>query len=144
MNLNQVFLIGRLGSDPDIKKFENGGQIAIVNLAVDSPYYDKEKNHWVSNPDWIRCVFSDKVAERAAELNKGDEILVQGKIKVRGYEDKDGNKRTITEVKGTFKKGRTKSSGSSQQSEPEQSSPGQANQQSAPDNSMQEEDDLPF
>mgnify|MGYP000347196086 CR=1 FL=1 len=152
MNLNSVFLIGRLGQNPEIKNFENG-KIAIVNVAVDSPYWSDEKGHWVSNPDWIRCVFSNKVATRAEEtLSKGDEILVEGKIKVRKYEDKDGNNRTATEVKGLFKKnnkGEKKQADSSGQSNnvaqnsQQQTTQGQPEQQNW-NNGLPEEDDLPF
>jgi len=141
MNLNQVVLIGRLGQDPEIKSFENGGKIATVNIAVDSPYYDKEKDHWVSNPDWIRCVFSNEIATRAEEqLQKGDEILVQGKIKSRKFTDKEENKRSITEVKGIFKKNHKKGKSSEQsqeQGEQKQESKGSI---PAPD----ENDDMPF
>lgn len=106
MNLNKVFLIGRLGMEPETKTFQNGGKICIINLGVNDPYFDKNENDWKSNTSWIRCVFSDKVADRAQYLHKGDEILVEGKIKPRSFEDSNGNKRFITEVKGTFKKGR--------------------------------------
>jgi len=106
MNLNKVFLIGRLGKTPETKTFQNGGRICIINLGVNDPYYDKQKDHWVQNPSWIRVVFQDKIADRAMYLKKGDEILVEGKVKPRSFEDKEGNTRVITEIKGTFKKGR--------------------------------------
>jgi len=106
MNLNKVLLIGRLGTEPESKTFNSGDRIVNVNLGVNDPYWSDEKNHWVQNTSWIRCTFSNKIADRALELHTGDEILVEGKLKTRSYEDKNGNKQFTFDVRGTFKKGR--------------------------------------
>ncbi len=152
MNLNKVLLIGRLGKDPEIKNFDNGGKLAVINMAVDDPYWDKNKNHWVSNPSWIRVVFSDKIADRAEEaLSKGDEILVEGKLKTRQYESKGGEKKTIAEIKGTFKPNTTKNKSNKNNNPSVQASDSIENSQPEGDikggqnaNQMDETDDLPF
>lgn len=97
--LNKVFLLGRLGSDPKIKHFENGGVIAEFNLATDDSYKNKQGEK-VEVTDWhnIKITFP-KLAEVAERyLKKGSLVHIEGKIKTRSYDDKDGNKRYITEV----------------------------------------------
>jgi single-strand DNA-binding protein len=97
--VNKVFLIGRLGKDPVIKHFENGGAIAEFTLATDDSYKDKQGNK-VEQTDWhnIKITFP-KLAEVAEKyLKKGSLVHIEGKIKTRSYDDKDGNKRYITEV----------------------------------------------
>ena len=97
--VNKVFLIGRLGKDPVIKHFENGGAIAEFTLATDDSYKDKQGNK-VEQTDWhnIKINFP-KLAEVAEKyLKKGSLVHIEGKIKTRSYDDKDGNKRYITEV----------------------------------------------
>ena len=97
--VNKVFLIGRLGKDPVIKHFENGGAIAEFTLATDDSYKDRQGNK-VEQTDWhnIKITFP-KLAEVAEKyLKKGSLVHIEGKIKTRSYDDKDGNKRYITEV----------------------------------------------
>lgn len=97
--VNKVFLIGRLGKDPVIKHFDNGGAIAEFTIATDDSYKDKQGNK-VEQTDWhnIKINFP-KLAEVAEKyLKKGSLVHIEGKIKTRSYDDKDGNKRYITEV----------------------------------------------
>jgi single-strand DNA-binding protein len=97
--LNKVALIGRVGKDPVVKHFENGGKIAEFTLATDDSYKDKQGNK-VEQTDWhnIKIAFP-KLAEVAEKwVKKGSLLYVEGKIKTRSYDDKDGNKRYVTEV----------------------------------------------
>jgi single-strand DNA-binding protein len=97
--VNKVFLIGRLGKDPVIKHFENGGAIAEFTLATDDTYKDRQGNK-VEQTDWhnIKITFP-KLAEVAEKyLKKGSLVHIEGKIKTRSYDDKDGHKRYVTEV----------------------------------------------
>ncbi|MEF8985181.1 MAG: single-stranded DNA-binding protein [Bacteroidales bacterium] len=145
MNLNKVLLIGRLGADPEHKKFDNGGRITTVNIAVNDPYWDKEENEWKSNTSWARCVFQNEIADRAMNLKKGDEILVEGKYKSRSYTDKNDNKQFVVEIKGTFKKGRPGKESRGEQTENTSESSGSDNSEnqsaSIPD---ADTGDLPF
>lgn len=97
--VNKVFLIGRLGKDPVVKHFENGGAIAEFTVATDDSYKDKQGNK-VEQTDWHNVkIPTPKLAEVAEKfLKKGSLVHIEGKIKTRSYDDKDGNKRYITEV----------------------------------------------
>ena len=97
--VNKVFLIGRLGKDPVIKHFQNDSAIAEFSLATTESYKDKE-GKWVEITDWHNIKMPNKfMAERAEKfLKKGSLIHVEGKIRTRSYDDKDGNKRYITEI----------------------------------------------
>jgi single-strand DNA-binding protein len=97
--VNKVFLIGRLGKDPVIKHFQNDNAIAEFPLATTESYKDRE-GKWVEVTDWHNVKLPNKfMAERAEKyLKKGSQIFVEGKIRNRSYDDKDGNKRYVTEI----------------------------------------------
>jgi single-strand DNA-binding protein len=97
--VNKVFLIGRLGKDPVIKHFQNDNAIAEFPLATTESYKDRE-GKWVEVTDWHNIKMLNKfMAERAEKyLKKGSQIFVEGKIRTRNYDDKDGNKRYVTEI----------------------------------------------
>lgn len=95
---NRVQLIGNLGRDPEIVEFEGGRKLAKFSLAT-SEYYKKENGEKVSDTHWHNLVAWGKTAEIAEKfLKKGSEIGVEGKLTSRSYDDKDGNKRYVTEV----------------------------------------------
>lgn len=97
--VNKVFLIGRLGKDPVVKHFQNDNAIAEFPLATTEVYKDREGN-WKEITDWHNIKINGKYgAERAEKsLKKGSMVFIEGKIKTRSYDDKDGNKRYVTEV----------------------------------------------
>ena len=97
--VNKVFLIGRLGKDPVIKHFQNDSAIAEFPLATTESYKDRE-GKWVELTDWHNVKMPNKfMAERAEKyLKKGSQIFLEGKIRTRNYDDKDGNKRYVTEI----------------------------------------------
>ncbi|NCT18375.1 MAG: single-stranded DNA-binding protein [Flavobacteriaceae bacterium CG_4_10_14_0_8_um_filter_34_31] len=95
---NKVQLIGRLGQEPEIITFTDGNKIAKFSLATDDSYKDKDGKK-VERTDWHNIVIKGglvKVVE--GYVNKGQEIAVEGKLATRSWEDKEGNKRYITEV----------------------------------------------
>lgn len=95
---NKVQLIGRLGQDPEIITFEDGGKIARFNLATDDSYKDKQGNK-IERTYWHPVVVKNglvKVVENY--ITKGKEIAIEGKLTNRIYDDKDGQKRYFTEV----------------------------------------------
>ncbi len=97
--VNRVQLLGRLGKDPVLKHFSENNVIAEFSLATTESYRDKE-GKWVEVTDWhnIKLPFKS-LAERAEKyLKKGSLIYLEGKIKTRSYDDKDGNKRYVTEI----------------------------------------------
>lgn len=97
--INKVILIGRLGKDPVVKHFQNDNAIAEFSLATTESYKDKE-GKWQEITDWHNIKIPNKfMAERAEKnLRKGSQIYVEGKLRTRSYDDKDGNKRYVTEV----------------------------------------------
>ncbi len=95
---NKVTLIGRTGKEVEIVKFENG-QLAKVSLAT-SEHYTNAKGEKVEDTQWHNLVCYGKTAEIMQKyVEKGKEIAVEGKIMYRSYDDKDGNKKYITEIK---------------------------------------------
>lgn len=97
--VNRVQLLGRLGKDPVLKHFSENNVIAEFSLATTESYRDKE-GKWVEVTDWhnVKLPFKS-LAERAEKyLKKGSLIYLEGKIKTRSYDDKDGNKRYVTEI----------------------------------------------
>ncbi len=97
---NQVQLIGNLGNDPEIFQFENGTKKATLSIATNETFVNAEKEK-VTNTQWHKVVFFGKTVEIVEKyLQKGKEIAISGKLMYRDYEDKDGNKRYVTEIVG--------------------------------------------
>lgn len=96
--MNKVFLLGHLARDPEMRYTPNGVAVTTFTLAVNRP---KSKDGAEQQPDWISCVVWQKTAENCANyLRKGSKILVEGRIQTRSFDDKEGNKRYVTEVVG--------------------------------------------
>lgn len=96
--LNRVTLIGNLGNVPEFQTLEGGVSVAKFSLATTKIFKDKNgQNH--SQTDWHNIVVWRSLADFAAKyLQKGSLVYVEGKIKTRNYEDKDGSKRYVTEI----------------------------------------------
>ena len=95
---NKVTLIGRTGKEVEMVKFESG-QLAKVSLAT-SEHYTNAKGEKVEETQWHNLVCYGKTAEIMEKyVEKGKEIAVEGKIMYRTYDDKDGQKRYITEIR---------------------------------------------
>ncbi len=95
---NRITLIGRTGKDVETVNFENGF-LSKVSLAT-SDFYTNSKGEKVEDTQWHNLVAYGKTAEIMQKfVEKGREIAVEGKLTYRNYEDKDGQKRYITEIK---------------------------------------------
>ena len=95
---NKVTLIGRTGKEVEIVNFENG-KLAKVSLAT-SDYYTNAMGEKVEDTQWHNLVCNGKLADIMEKyVEKGKEIAVEGKIVYRNYDDKDGAKRYITEIR---------------------------------------------
>ncbi len=98
--VNKVILVGNLGRDPEIQTFDSGVKRASFSLATTEEFKDKEGNK-VQQTEWHNVVLWRGLADVAEKyLNKGNQIFLEGKIKTRSWEDKDGNKRYTTEIIG--------------------------------------------
>ena len=97
--INKVILIGNLGKDPEVKSFPSGGQVCNVSLATSESWKSKDGQQQ-EHTEWHNLVFNDKLAEIAGKyLRKGSKIFVEGKIRTRKYQDKEGKERYITEIR---------------------------------------------
>ncbi|NLN24211.1 MAG: single-stranded DNA-binding protein [Bacteroidetes bacterium] len=95
---NKVQLIGRLGQEPEIITFTNGNKIAKFSLATDDSYKDKDGNK-VERTYWHNIVVNGGLVKVVEDyVHKGQEVAIEGKLTNRTWEDKDGNKRYITEI----------------------------------------------
>ncbi|MCF6167632.1 single-stranded DNA-binding protein [Lutibacter sp.] len=95
---NKVQLIGNLGNNPEIITLDSGKKLAKFSLATNESYKNAEGEK-ITNTDWHNIVAWGKTAEIIEKyLDKGNEIAIEGKLTSRSYEDKDGNKKYITEV----------------------------------------------
>ena len=95
---NTVQLIGNVGNDPDIKNLDGGKKVANITMATNEVYY-KENGDKVEQTEWHRISAWGKTAEIIEKyVTKGREIAVEGKLTHRSYDDKNGEKRYVTEV----------------------------------------------
>lgn len=94
--INKVVLIGHIGKDPDVFTFEDGTKRMSFSLATTESYRDRSTNEWRDQTEWHNIVGYRYLAEK--NVAKGDLIYVEGKIKTRKYNDRDGNERYITEI----------------------------------------------
>jgi single-strand DNA-binding protein len=96
--INKVILIGNLGKDPEIQKFDNGVKKATFSLATSETFKNKEGEK-TTHTEWHNIVLWRGLAEVAENyLKKGSTIYLEGKIRRRDYEDKDGQKRYSFEI----------------------------------------------
>jgi single-strand DNA-binding protein len=96
--VNKVILVGNLGKDPEIRSIEGGTKVASFTLATNEVYKGKDGTP-VKQTEWHNIVVWRGLAELAEKyLRKGSQIYLEGKIKTRSWDDKEGNKRYITEI----------------------------------------------
>lgn len=100
-DLNQCSFIGRLGRDPELRNMPNGDAAVNISIAVGKSWIDKNSREKRESTTWVPVSFFGKPAEIICEYcRKGSQICVTGEFSVRKYTDKDGNEKTITEIKG--------------------------------------------
>ena len=98
---NYFSCIGRLGRDPEVRYMPNGDAAVNISLAVGESWKDKNSGEKKETTTWVPVSFFGKTAEIIGEYcKKGSQLLITGKFSVRKYTDKDGNEKTITEIKG--------------------------------------------
>ncbi|MDA3902991.1 MAG: single-stranded DNA-binding protein [Desulfuromusa sp.] len=98
MSVNKVILVGNLGKDPDLRYTPSGTAVATFSLATTERYKDRDGNKQ-EKTEWHNIVAWRQLAEICGKyLHKGKQIYIEGKIQNRSYDDRDGNKRYISEV----------------------------------------------
>ena len=98
-SVNKVILIGNLGKDPEVRHLENGAVVANFSIATSETYMDKNTGQKVENTDWHDIVVWRGLAEVVEKyVKKGHKVYVEGKLKKRSWQDKEGITRYSTEV----------------------------------------------
>jgi single-strand DNA-binding protein len=99
-SLNRVQIIGNLGTDPELRSTPSGARVANLSVATSRRWNDRQGQPQ-EKTEWHRVIFWDKLAEVCEKyLKRGDRVYVEGSIEYRQYEDKDGQTRYITEIRG--------------------------------------------
>ena len=146
--INKVILVGNLGKDPEVRAISTDRKVANFSLATTESYKNKSGER-VDQTEWHNVVFYGPIADVIERyLRKGSQIYVEGKIRTRSYDDKDGVKKYITEIigdtmtmlgtKGSSESGSSSGSSSSSSAAPAMESAGSFEPQTSG------ADDLPF
>lgn len=158
-SVNKVILVGHLGKDPETRYMPNGDAITNATLATSESWKDKQTGEKKEQTEWHRLVFYRKLAEIAGQhLRKGSLIYIEGSLKTRKWQDKDGQDRYTTEItvnEMTMLGGRGDAGGGQSSGEPQQrqqqqrpqgNGGGQQQRQNAPQSRGFDdfEDDIPF
>ena len=98
-SVNRVILVGHLGKDPEVRRFQNGGQVVSFSLATSSHFKDRDGNRQEAT-EWHRVsIFNEALGDVAEKyLRKGSAVYVEGRLETRKWQDKDGQDRYTTEV----------------------------------------------
>ena len=98
-SVNKVILVGNLGADPETRFMPNGDAVANVRLATTESWKDKATGEKKEITEWHRVVFYRKLAEIVGQyLKKGSAVYVEGRIRTRKWQDKEGQERYTTEI----------------------------------------------
>ncbi len=140
--VNKVILIGNLGKDPETKYMPSGDCVCNFSLATSESWNDKQTGDKVEKTEWHNIVMFRRLAEVAGEyLRKGSQVYIEGKLKTRKWQDKNGNDRYTTEIEA-----REMQMLGSRGSNAAAGAPAQTSQSSgpAPVPAGEFEDDIPF
>ena len=98
-SLNKVTLIGRLGRDPEVRNFQNGGKVVNFSVATSERWKDSDGNQ-KERTEWHNvAIFNEKLSEIAEKyLRKGAQVYLEGQLQTRKWQDQSGNDRYSTEV----------------------------------------------
>jgi single-strand DNA-binding protein len=97
--VNKVILIGHLGADPETKSMPSGTSVANLRIATSEAYKDKQTNEWQERTEWHNVALFGRLAEVAGEyLRKGSQVYIEGRLRTRKWQDKQGNDRYSTEI----------------------------------------------
>lgn len=151
-SVNKVILIGNLGADPEIRYLPNGDAVANARLATSEQWTDKASGEKREMTEWHRVVFFRRLAEIVGQyLKKGSPIYVEGRIRTRKWQDKEGQERYTTEIEANEMKmlGNRQSSSSGGEAEYGSSAPAPGSNRAAPPKKAPDalddmEDDIPF
>jgi single-strand DNA-binding protein len=100
--VNKVILIGNLGADPETRAMPSGTTVANLRVATSESWRDKQTGEQQERTEWHRVAFFGRLAEVAGEyLRKGSQVYIEGSLRTRKWQDKQGNERYSTEIVGS-------------------------------------------
>ena len=145
-SLNKVQLIGHLGREPEVRYLPSGDPVANINLATTDRYKDRATGEMKESTEWHRISFFGKLADIAGQyLKKGSLVYIEGSLRTRKFNDKDGVERYSTEIRGeTLQMLGNRPTGSQQA---QSAAPNQRRPQATsapPSHSVQDFDDMGF
>lgn len=99
-SVNKVILIGNLGQDPEVRQFQNGGQVCNLSIATSENWKDKNTGERRERTEWHRvAIFSEGLVRIAQQyLKKGSKVYIEGKLQTRKWQDQNGQDKYTTEV----------------------------------------------
>jgi single-strand DNA-binding protein len=99
--VNKVILIGHLGADPETRAMPSGSSVANLRIATTESWRDKQSGEQQERTEWHRVALFGRLAEIAGEyLRKGSQVYIEGSLRTRKWQDKQGNERYSTEIVG--------------------------------------------
>jgi single-strand DNA-binding protein len=153
-SVNKVILVGNLGADPEVKSFQNGGRIANLRIATSEDWKDRQTGEKKERTEWHQVVLQSDglvgVAERY--LRKGSKVYIEGQLRTRKWQDKEGRDRYTTEIQANemqmlgARGGGGGGMGTESRAEPRTASSGGGDRGSAAPASQDDgfDDDIPF
>ena len=97
--INKVILVGNLGADPDTRYMPSGKAVTNIRIATSESWKDKQTGDQQERTEWHGVVLYDKLGEIAAEyLRKGSQVYIEGSLRTRKWQDKEGKDRFTTEI----------------------------------------------
>ncbi len=154
--INKVILIGNLGKDPEVRYMPSGGAVVNITMATSDSWKDKTTGEAKDRTEWHNVVFFNKLAEIVGQyLKKGSKVYVEGSLRTRKWQDKEGQDRYTTEIVANDMQmldsrggggNDDYSSGSTSSAPPSQPAPTRQNAaaSAAPPDDNFEDDDIPF
>ncbi|MCW8897709.1 MAG: single-stranded DNA-binding protein [Flavobacteriales bacterium] len=143
--INKVILVGNLGKDPEVRYLEGGTAVANFPIATSENYTDRNSGEKKTITEWHNVVLWRGLAEIAEKyLKKGNQVYIEGKLKTRKWQDKDGHDRYTTEIVGDNMQMLGRKDESSSSDSAQQNKPSGASSSAQIDNEPSETDDLPF
>lgn len=98
-SVNKVILVGNLGKDPEMRYMPNGDAVCNITVATTETWTDKASGEKKEATEWHRVAFFRRLAEISGQyLKKGSQVYIEGALKTRKWQDKDGNERYTTEI----------------------------------------------
>jgi single-strand DNA-binding protein len=99
-SVNKVILVGNLGADPEVRSFQNGGQVCNFNVATSESWRDRTSGERKERTEWHRVsILSDSLVRIASQyLRKGSKVYLEGQLETRKWQDQSGQDRYTTEV----------------------------------------------